>query len=173
MSGNYHAKRAIQASEQVVYYQLDIRFTSPYRKRISARLAAFSQGRWFSTTALCLARALPRQAQGRLRAGSAREISPLAHASIERKNRSCASIAVVHWLFPSCPELFSSGNLFRRQGAGEFPPRDQFDFLLRKNLPELIAGEEVEVALPPGCAPGGAFAGSGALLVVVVTRMDH
>ena len=46
--------------------------------------------------------------------------------------------------------------------AGQFPPSDQLNVLLSQNLPELVAGEKIEVALPPGRTPRGAFPGCGA-----------
>jgi len=46
--------------------------------------------------------------------------------------------------------------------AGQFPPSNQLNSLLSQNLPELVTGEKIVVALPPGRAPCGAFPGSGA-----------
>src|SRR6202034_2169000 len=37
--------------------------------------------------------------------------------------------------------------------AGELPPSDLLDFLLSQNLPELVTGEKIVVALPPGRTP--------------------
>ena len=64
------------------------------------------------------------------------------------------------------------GRSFLCGRAGQFAPRDQFDVLLRQNLAELVAGEKIEVALPPGRSPGGTFAGRGTQFLVVVPGMD-
>jgi len=45
--------------------------------------------------------------------------------------------------------------------AGQFAPGNELDVLLLKQLPEFLAGEEIEIALAPGGAPGIAFARSG------------
>src|SRR6476660_2779728 len=52
------------------------------------------------------------------------------------------------------------------------PPSDELDVLFAQELAESVAGEEVEVALTPGGAPGGAFARGGAHFGVVVAEVD-
>ena len=43
--------------------------------------------------------------------------------------------------------------LLLRRDPTQFPPRYKLDLLLRESLAKLFAGEEVVVALPPGCTP--------------------
>src|SRR5271169_6173895 len=59
-----------------------------------------------------------------------------------------------------------------RGGAGEFAPGDEFDVLTGEQLTEFLAGEEVEIALAPGGAPGVALARGGFHFVVIVAEVD-
>src|SRR5579859_108975 len=55
----------------------------------------------------------------------------------------------------------------------KFTPRDHLNSLLGQGLPKLLAGEEIEIPLSPGGAPGSTVARGGAKLFVVKARMDH
>src|SRR5207245_10504138 len=57
--------------------------------------------------------------------------------------------------------------------TGEFTPGDQLDVLLLKQLAELGAGEEIEIALTPGGAPSVALARGGFHFVIGEGEMDY
>jgi len=58
-------------------------------------------------------------------------------------------------------------------GTGEFTPGDQLDVLLLKQLAELGAGEEIEVALAPSGAPSVTLARSSFHFVVGEGDVDY
>src|SRR4051812_1804999 len=69
-------------------------------------------------------------------------------------------------------ERFRRGRSFWLGSAGQFAPGDQFNFLLSQNLPKLVTGKEIVVALSPGCTPCGTLPGGCAKLVIVITGMN-
>ena len=54
----------------------------------------------------------------------------------------------------------------------QFPPRDELDLLLLKQLAKFLAGEEIEVTLAPGSAPSVALASGGFHFVVCKGQMN-
>src|SRR5580692_11841588 len=56
--------------------------------------------------------------------------------------------------------------------AGNFAPGDELNVLLRKQIAEFLAGEEIEITLAPGSAPGVALARGGFQFIVVVAEVD-
>ena len=56
--------------------------------------------------------------------------------------------------------------------VGNLAPGDELDVLFAEELAEFGAGEEIEVALAPGGAPGFAFAGCGTHFGVIVGQVN-
>src|ERR1043166_9334409 len=66
--------------------------------------------------------------------------------------------------------------LRRRSLRDQFPnvaPGDELDVVLSEHFAKGVAGEEVEVALAPGCAPVRVIGSGAAHLCVVVSEMYH
>src|SRR5579859_5126750 len=68
-------------------------------------------------------------------------------------------------------EIPRRGGSFCR--VGQLTPGNKLDVLLPEQCFELRTGEEVKIALAPGCAPGIALARGGAHLFVVKCQMDN
>lgn len=58
------------------------------------------------------------------------------------------------------------------RGVSQFTPSDELDVLLAKELAKFLAGEEIEIALTPGSAPGVALASGGYHFVVCEGQVD-
>ena len=58
------------------------------------------------------------------------------------------------------------------QTVGNLAPGDELDVLFLEELAELGAGEEIEVSLAPGGAPGFAFAGCGTQFGIIVGEVN-
>src|SRR5215469_5283198 len=57
-------------------------------------------------------------------------------------------------------------------GLGYLAPGDEVNLVVLKKFPEGRTGEEIEIALPPGCAPGIALAGCSFHFAVSESKMN-
>src|ERR1044072_842538 len=91
------------------------------------------------------------------------------------------SVGNVYWFDPWLSQSSNAWaeirkRLRRRSLRDQFPdvaPGYQFNVVLREHFAKGVAGEEVEVALAPRCAPVGMVGSGAAHFRIVVSEMNH
>src|ERR1044072_5243188 len=91
------------------------------------------------------------------------------------------SVGNVYWFDPWLSQSSNAWaeirkRLRRRSLRDQFPdvaPGYQFNVVLSEHFAKGVAGEEVEVALAPRCAPVGMVGSGASHLGIVVREMDH